>query len=307
MTPEGILIENMLMIANKEGKDVPFKLNTAQVKVDANLTGRDLIPKARQEGVSSYFLARSTIKCLTRRNRRAVVISHEAKATERMLAKVHYFLDNMNPKPVIGTSSKNSITFPKMNSMFYIGTAGTATFGRGDTITDLHCSEVAFWPDAKDIMVGLMQSVPVTGEVSIESTGNGQGDYYHNTCVASQSGKSHYKCHFLDWLSFDEYDLPVTDDEAFAIINNLDPDLEEDILYTDWKLTPGQLKFRRMRLAEMEYDLRKFDQEYPKTFDECFQASGRGIFSKVKFVPTDEWERVDLKLFKLKGHLVHEW
>jgi hypothetical protein len=40
--------------------------------------------------------------------------------------------------------------------MFYIGTAGARKFGRGDTITDLHCSEVAFWENAKELTAGLL-------------------------------------------------------------------------------------------------------------------------------------------------------
>lgn len=35
MTPEGLVIEELMMIADKEGNDVPFKLNTAQTFLDA--------------------------------------------------------------------------------------------------------------------------------------------------------------------------------------------------------------------------------------------------------------------------------
>lgn len=303
MTPEAVLIENMLTIADKHGHDVPFRLNKTQLILDENLSGRDIVPKARQEGISSYALARGTIKCLTQRNTKAVVISHEARATERMLAKVHYFLDKLKPAPVIGHSSKNTITFPKMDSMFYIGTAGSVEFGRGDTITFLHCSEVAFWESAKSLMVGLMQAVPEgSGEVILESTGNGQGNYYHKTVQACVTGRSHYKLHFFDWLSFPEYDLACSESEAQGILDTLDADLGEVKLVEEWNLTPGQIKFRRHKLVEMEYDLNKFDQEYPKTLDECFQSSGSGVFSKVLFVESDRWGSISHRLDGLDNH-----
>lgn len=303
MTPEAILIENMLTIADKSGEDVPFRLNSTQRTLDENLSGRDIVPKARQEGVSSYCLGRGTIKCLTKRNTKAVVISHEAKATERMLSKVHYFLENLKPAPVIGHSSKNTITFPKMDSMFYIGTAGSSEFGRGDTISFLHCSEIAFWENAKTLMTGLMQAVPEgSGEVILESTGNGQGNYYHKAVQACVAGRSHYKLHFFDWLSFPEYDLPVSPNEASEILGNLDADLGEVELVEKWGLTAGQIKFRRHKLVELEYDLTKFDQEYPKTLDECFQASGSGIFSKVIFVESDDWNSIGHRLDGLHYH-----
>ena len=304
MTPEAHLIQGMLKIADKQGHDVPFLLNPVQRSLDEHLSTRNAIPKARQEGVSSYILARFTIICLTRRNIRAVVISHESDATARMLAKVHYFLENMRPQPVVGNASKGELTFPKMNSMFYIGTAGSRAFGRGDTITHLHCSEVAFWPDAKTLMTGLLNAVPEADgtEIFIESTGNGQGDYYHKLVENTRSGKSHYRLHFFNWQDFPEYNLPTTEAESFEIMSNLDEQLGEVSLVRDWGLQPGQIKFRRHKLAELEFDVNKFSQEYPMTIDECFQSSGKGIFKKVRFVESPDWVQAELRLWKLKDH-----
>ena len=74
-TPERLIIESMFKIADKDGNDVDFHLNEAQARVDARLTGRDIIPKARQQGVSSYYLARNLAKCISRRNERCVLIN----------------------------------------------------------------------------------------------------------------------------------------------------------------------------------------------------------------------------------------
>jgi len=304
MTPERVIIENMFSIVDKDGDDVPFKLNSAQRIIDENHSGRDIIPKARQEGVSSYYLARGTAKCLAARNTRAVVISHDTESTQRMLAKVHYFLENLRgPKAVTKTFSKNEVSFPKTNSVIYIGTAGSRKFGRGDTITNLHCSEVAYWPDPKTLLRGLFQAVPKSGEISIESTGNGVGNYYHRTCMRAASGNSQYTMHFLPWHTFDEYQLELTDEIAKAIMDNLNDEWEESQLVADYNLTPEQLAWRRLKLEEMDYDLKSFKQEYPITLDECFQATGQSIFTIGNYESKPEtWVKTGPHTYQLVDH-----
>ncbi len=299
-TKEALIIESLFSIADKDGNDVEFKLNSAQKVLDENLTGRDLVPKARQEGVSSYFLARYTAACMMRRNVKAVVISHDMESTQRMLNKVKYFIETIKgPKPVIQNMSKNEITFPKMNSMFYLGTAGARKFGRGDTITHLHCSEFAFWPNAAELMLGLLQAVPMSGEIAIESTGNGLNDYY-TRCMRAETGNSRWSNHFLPWHEFAEYKLPVDDEETADILADPDVAMEEDKLVGT--LTPGQIAWRRMKLEEINFDLKRFKQEYPMSLDECFQSTGESLFYKVLYTPTDDWKDQGNNLHILEGH-----
>jgi len=299
-TKERLIVESMFSIPDKAGLDVPFALNEVQATLDANLTGRDIIPKMRQPGVSSYFLGRYTAACLAQRNVRAVVISHESNATERLLMRVRYFLENIRgPSAVIKNMSRNEITFPKTNSMFYIGTAGAKTFGRGDTITHLHCSEVAFWPNARDLMAGLLQAVPRQGEIALESTGNGKGNYYHQRTMNSIKGRSKYRVHFFGWLFTDEYRYDLTNKEEAQFLAHLDIDLEEDQLIKIEGIDAGRLAWRRDKLEELEFDLRLFKQEYPLTLDDCFQGTGAGIFYKVRYLPTDAWTRIDNSLWML--------
>lgn len=303
MTPEGLAIESLLQIVNKEQTQVDFILNSAQREIDNTITGRDLYPKARREGVSMYFLGRNLIKCLGVPNTTAVVISHEQKATERMLQRVNYFIENIKcPKPIIKTSNRNEITFPKTNSSFYIGTAGAKAFGRGDGITDLHCSEIAYWQDAKALATGLFQAVARNGRISIESTGNGAGDYYHNMCLRAARGNGRYALHFLPWHKFPEYDYSVSPEQSAYILNNLDLETGEDDLVNNYGLTAGQIIFRREKLEDLDYDVRLFNQEYPTTLDDCFQSSGSGIFYKVIYIESSLWVKRDTYLHALNPH-----
>lgn len=301
MTPEALIIESMFNIPSKEGEDIPFKLNDAQRMIDESLSGRDIIPKARQEGVSSYFLARFTAACMMYRNTRAVVISHDMESTQRLLARVKYYVENIRgPKPVTSNLSANKIGFPKTNSVFYLGTAGSRRFGRGDTITHLHCSEYAFWPNAKTLMIGLLQAVPISGEIGIESTGNGYNDYYKR-CMRAYSGKSVWRNHFLGWDTFSEYKLDLTKSEEGHFLENLDDEWGELTLLEEG-LSAAQVAWRRMKLDEMDYDVRAFKQEYPRTLDECFQMSSESIFHKVQYRSTNDWKLKERGYWALKDH-----
>lgn len=300
MTPEARIAQTVLEIANKDGEDVPFLLNSAQRMLDEALTGRDLVPKARQEGVSAYFLARNLIKCVGRRNRRAVIISHDQESTARMLKRVRYFIEHWKgPKPVIQNYSASEITFPKTDSMLYIGTAGSRRFGRGDTITDLHCSEYAYWPNPAELLKGLFQAVPESGEISIESTGNGFNDYYRR-CLRAYEGKSRWTLHFLPWHTFDEYKLNLTSSELEHFMKRLDPELDE--IELSKVLAPERLAWRRMKLEDLDFDISSFRQEYPMTFDECFQASSESIFHRVNYRISERWKKIGKGSWALEDH-----
>ena len=303
ITDEAYLIELILRIADKDSVDRDFILNPHQRKLDMQKTGRDLVPKARQLGMSSYWHGIQFIKCLKERNTRAVVISHDEESTKRHLARVKYFIDTIRgPKPIIKNMSANEITFPKTNSMFYIGTAGAKKFGRGDTITDLHCSEYAFWPNPQILMAGLLQAVPKSGRIAIESTGNGLNDYY-TRCMNAEKDGSRWSCHFFPWHNEPEYAIQVSAEEEEEFASNLLVEYEEPDLF-HFGLTIPQLIWRRSKLEELNFDLKTFKQEYPLTLDECFQASGDSIFHKVNFRPTDGWVKSDTDIHAryLAGH-----
>jgi len=304
-TPERFVIESLFPVINKSQEEVDFKLNSAQTAIDETGVRRIIIPKARQRGVTTYFLAKSLARCLGVDNTKAVVISHDAPATKRMLALVKFFIEHMKgPKPVIRTNSMDELTFPKRNSAFYIGTAGARAFGRGDHITDLHCSEVAYWPNPKQLMTGLLQAVSKkTGRISIESTGNGAGNWYHSQCIRAAKGTGTFKLLFLPWWSEPEYQLDLPAEECQDILAHLKAEYDEPRIYSTYKLSANQIAWRRMVIEdELDGDLFEWNKEYPSCLDDCFQAAGGGIFRKVNFVETIDWQQRDANLWILNGH-----
>src|SRR6185312_17250646 len=66
---------------------------------------------------------------------------------------------------------------------------------------------VAFFPDAKTTMLGLLQSVPDQPNtmVVLESTANGVGDWFHDMWVKAERGENEFTPIFLPWFIQPEY------------------------------------------------------------------------------------------------------
>lgn len=302
-SPYRTIIEKMFRIVDRRGTAVDFILNPQQAALDDGWSRRNLITKIRQHnGISSYVIGRYVAKCLAEENRRCVLLSAEADATARLLARARYILENLKGdiKPVLGTDNQRAITFKKTGSWFWIGTAGSRVFGRGDTITDLHMSEAAYYVDARGLAAGLLPAAEL-GEVTVESTGNGVGNWFHRQALLAQAGTG-FKLFFFGWRDVGSCTIPFSSvEERAAFLASLQPDIEEPQLFA-LGISPEQLRWRRERLVEYEYDLRKFKQEFPLTFDECFQSTGYSFFNRVRYEPTSKWEREDAHLHVLGGH-----
>ncbi len=276
-------IEKLFQIVNMEMSAVPFVLNPPQDQINKDLSNMDIILKARQEGISSLIGARFLVDWLTVENSSSVIVSHEDKATQRLFDRVKYFLDSMSktwPGELpykLKFNSRHEIVNLKMNSRYYVGTAGARAFGRGDTINNLHVSELSMWQEQEKIMLGLLQAVPKDGNIVIESTANGIGDYFYKMCVRAREGSSPFKFHFLPWFNLPGYVMPVT------YVMELTP--EEQQLINQYGLKREQIAWRRWKINQMNGDWQdpatwdKFNQEFPSNPDEAFIVSGNPVWS----------------------------
>lgn len=305
MSPEAFLIQSMFYIPDKDGNKVKFILNPHQLALDESLSGRDIIPKARQLGVSMYILALFAAECLTKENRRCVIVSHQAEATRRLLSRIKYMLNNIDGlKPDLSSSNINEITFKKTNSVLYIGTAGNADFAVGDTITNLHASECSRWPNAGQLLLGLFQAVPASGKIFIESTGHGVGNWFQKACLRASEGQG-FKLHFLPWNREPAYRKTLSPQEQMRFLSSLDEDIGEPELLRSGALDIEQLAWRRDKIVEMDYSIQAFLEQYPLTLDECFQSDGASFFTRVKkgnLLRSMQKDPDDRHLFVLPGH-----
>jgi hypothetical protein len=271
------IIESMFYIVDKGGKRVPFIFNVPQNIYYEKMTARDDILKARKEGFSSMILAILTCKFLFVPNSVSACVSHLEEDTKRLFDKVRYYIDNLPFEVELEQASVSRLRIKEMNSDFFIGTAGSKTFGRGDTIHNLHLSEFAHYPNW-DMITGLLNAVPDDLDntwVVKETTANGYGTPHHVAWLSEKKGESVFAPLFFSWADHPEYQMEIKEDTKFSN--------EERKLQEAYGLTDEQLLWRQWKISSMQptqdytrEDL--FKQEYPMTDTEAFLSSGRPIF-----------------------------
>lgn len=274
------IIEKNFYIVAKNSEKVSFKQNFVQDKLDEvrdklKREGKPvwiIILKARQEGMSSKICADWVADCVNPelKNLNCVIISHEKEATKRLLRRGHYYIDNSRVPITTQKSSEFEISFPKTNSWLYIGTSGSRAFGRGDTLHRVHLSELAYY-ESDTIVDGIFQSVPMNGEVIIESTANGFGNRFHKEWERAVQGESKFYPLFLAWFENPEYSIENT------ILTQSELTDEEKLLMKTHNLSIPQIAWRREKMKEFTTK-EMFMQEYPATPEEAFIATGTPAF-----------------------------
>src|SRR6185437_2086914 len=155
------LAEELLRIRNRSGEHVKLIPNRAQRTFEEKRGQRNIVLKARQMGISTWVSGRFFLKTITRRGTLTVQVAHTREAAESLFRMVHRFVEQMPEelrKGVLRTSRSSSrqIIFPELDSEYRVVSAGNIGAGRGLTINNLHCSEVARWPgDATETLQGL--------------------------------------------------------------------------------------------------------------------------------------------------------
>lgn len=309
-------IENFLKIRNKSSKLVPFKLNAAQ-KIVVDLIEkcekegrlkRFIVLKARQMGLSTYFEAEIFRDTTTNEYKNSMIIAHEDKASLNLFNMSKLFFEEIPEvlKPMVKYSNERALVFenptnndedkrrnPGLRSKITVSTAGTGEVGRSSTIHNLHASEVAFFPDAKTTMLGLLQSVPdeLSTIVVLESTANGVGDWFHDMWLKASRGENEFIPVFLPWYIDPTYIRPFRSEaekkQFLEEVNAVGKDINGNLVYTyehdllnNLGLTLEQLNWRRYTIKnKCQGDEMLFMQEYPTTDIEAFISSGRPKFS----------------------------
>lgn len=309
-------IENFLKIRDKKSRLVPFKLNKAQSIVEEkikwceenNKLKRFIVLKARQMGLSTLFEGLIFQDTSTNSFKNSMIIAHEDKATSNLFAMSKLFLDELPDvlRPMIKYSNEKALVFenpsndidekkknPGLRSKITVSTAGTTEAGRSATIHNLHASELAFFPDAKTTMLGLLQSIPdeMNTLVVLESTANGVGDWFHDMWQKAVKGENEFIPIFLPWFIDPAYTRPFSSkaekqqfiDEINIVTRNTKGDpirTYEYELMEKHNLTYEQLNWRKYTIKNKCHgDEILFMQEYPSTADEAFISSGRPKFS----------------------------
>jgi hypothetical protein len=279
----------VLKIRTKSGAIEPFVLNRAQLflhniaEAQKRETGRVRLVcvKGRQQGISTYWQARTYHAITHARGREAFILTHEQDATDNLFSMTERFHRHVHPwfKPHTSAANAKALKFDQLDSGYTVATAGSKGAGRSKTIHLFHGSEVAYWPHAQTHIGGVMQAIPGydNTEVMLESTANGPGDVFHGFWQAAIAGRSEYRAVFVPWYWQDEYqrdpkDLVLSEDDRLYMAAN--------------DLTLPQMAWRAHKITEFNGDGGQFKREYPANPDEAFEASAEQSFI------TPEWVQI---------------
>ena len=285
-TMRDCLTAEVLKIRDKQGRLVPLELNRAQRAYGERCTNRNIVLKARQLGITTYIASRFFLNTIMCPGTVTVQVAHDQSSAEAIFRIVRRFLENLPEhwrSGVLQTSHANvrQIVFPKIDCEYRVETAADPNAGRGLTIRNLHCSEVARWPgDAAETLASLRAAVPPEGEVVLESTPNGAGGCFFEEWQSA--GEKGYTQHFFPWWWEESY-------RRAPGANDLGD--EERALVTKHGLTAEQIAFRR----ELRANFGKLaKQEFAENAAECFLASGECVF---------EVEQIERRMTQLRGSI----
>jgi hypothetical protein len=278
----------ILKILPKEGgSPVPFVMNAAQrhlhkkIEIQRQSVGRvrAIVLKGRQQGISTYTEGRFYWRITHQRGKRAVILTHEQKATDNLFGMVDRYWQHapVDGRPHLGASNEKELVFDLLGSRYEVATAGARNTGRGGTAQLFHGSEVAFWQFAAQHLAGIGQIVPDADgtEIIYESTANGTANVFHELWQLAVKGKSDFMPVFIPWFWQTEY--------AKAALPELAAD---DAEYAEaYGLTPEQTAWRRAKIdTDFRGDISLFDQEYPASADLAFASSSPRALIKAAVV-----------------------
>jgi len=315
-----------VFIKTKKGQRVRLKLNRIQRRMwewfvedlAARRPVRWFILKARQEGVSTFWLALFLWLTSLRPNREALICAHDESSTHDFNNRVRSMYTQLHPmlQPMTHTNRRDLVYFGNptkdrrkgasvgLESKLVFRTAQSGQLGRSYNFHAVLLSEFAIWPtlrvDVKDQMGGLLQVMSEeAGTILImESTAVGENE-------ATQwwtDQNNGYRKVFIPHCAFDEYRTPkLTYDKLKDL--SADPDsrygneIEESryirealpIWYPEKVAESGEewleneirlrLHWRRRTIDTKCFgDLRVFRHEYPTIPAHSFDTGSNSLF-----------------------------
>jgi len=278
-----------------------LKLNPIQKRLAriVDLWNYHLVLKARQEGVSTFFLIWHLYWTMFRPNTKTCILADDRDnltglfqiirfAYESCPNKVRLADGTIWTKPEAKYDNRNELFFEGINSTIYV-----ALKIRSKTVHRLHVSEWAFIKNSHKILTATFAAVPKDGVITGETTANGMGGSFFEEW---DNENSRFIKHFFGYQDHPDYCDPVDDEAAFAL--TLTEDERKIMTYPNMKL--GNIAWRRRHLS-IAANRKEFDQEYPATAELAFLTSGRSPFNREKI---KDWIILKPKEERMEGRLL---
>jgi hypothetical protein len=265
------LAEELLVVRSRCGKPLKLRANDVQKEFERRRGTRNIVLKARQMGLTTWVAARFFLKTITQPGTLTLEVAHTQEAAEEIFRIVHRFVDwlpdGLRNGPLrTARSNVRQIVFPEIDAQYRVVSAADRNAGRGMTVQNLHCSELARWPgDAAETLAGLRAAMAPGAELVVESTPQGVGGCFHEEWL--KAGETGMVRHFFPWWMERGYrSRPVNETSLTA---------EERTLIEQKGLDLKQIAYRRQIRADFR---RLARQEFAEDEESCFLAGGESVF-----------------------------
>lgn len=208
-----VFAEEFLEVKNKAGRIVPFVYNSIQQRFIEERTGRDVILKLRQPGITTQVMGIYFTDFLLLNGIDVAIVAHTKTpdVLRPLREKLTIFLQSVYRKGEellegLEADTIEYLSFPSRGCSFRITTAGGGAPLQSSTVHRAHFTEVSLMKgDVEEIITGALDSVPESGAITMESRGTIPSGYFHDYYWDSKAKKTGYKSHFYGTQDFPEY------------------------------------------------------------------------------------------------------
>lgn len=246
---------------------------------------REVCLKARQFGLSTLICAIFFYDTIVNEGTSTAIYCQDEEASKKMLKKYKLFYEKIPEalKPVRTIDNVTTQGFGLISSDINSCTPGqsekvASKKGRSETIRNLHASEFAEWADSETTMTGLQKTVPLSGNIIIESSAKKIADPFHTRYVKGKKldGKhTDWTSNFFPWFMFEKN--RITDPKLKEIWLKEPVTEAEKIVIDLYNLDEEQLAWRRKAIDEAG-DIKKFLKEEPEDDISCFETKALLLF-----------------------------
>lgn len=303
-----------LKIKDKHGALQPFRLNTIQAKVARNMGEFTLVIKPRRDGVTSLGNGIGFWQMMEKKGQDVLALNLNKDTTEKMFDRVRTFFEHwpdwFKTKPdrdnVQKLQLQHGSSFDAWSIKAGMGREEADKLGRSFNCNFFHGTEVAFWEWYREILNGLLDTIPDGAFVLLESTGNGaQGGAYEDFVEILEKGEpvpgepgvwrwGNRVAIFLAWFENPERRLEADPFAGEALDSKSryylkESELEHTQDMKGYGLSAQEMQaalyWRRVVLKKKGFfrdpigAIKNTDREYPGNYRHAFQTSGHAFLS----------------------------
>lgn len=282
-------LNNLYNIIDQDGRSVRFHMNEVQQDLYDNRWYLNIIPKARQHGITTFVDIMALDKALFEPNSSCAIVAHTQNDARRIFEeKVQYPYEHLPEALKLIRKAKrdtvNHLKFPN-NSSIRVDAAG-----RSGTFGFLHISEFGkiccdFPEKAREIVTGSLNTVHQGNVIFIESTSAGAEGYFYEFCKKAYdkhlSGtpltEMDYRLHFFPWWKKQSYRIAP---EGVIIYPYLQEYFEKLRHKHGIELDDSQKAWYAKKIEVQGNDMWR---EFPSVFEEMFLVSADGAYYTNQF------------------------